>query len=122
MNGNNKYNKYDLSGCFGIGYASNNDDLFYFDLEDYNKIKNTCWYSKNGRMINKTAVLGYIVIICLVVFFVSAIFMRERGDYITRHKCWDHGYPRWAYNAVDGGRCMKIVNQTETIVFVDSLK
>ena len=39
---NKKYNEYDLSGEFGIGYTSNNKP-FYFDLEDYDKIKNLCW-------------------------------------------------------------------------------
>ncbi len=38
-----KYNKYDISGEFGIGYASNTNEEFYFDLEDYDLIKNYCW-------------------------------------------------------------------------------
>ena len=33
-----KYNTYDLSGEYGIGYTSNGEE-FYFDLEDYQKIK-----------------------------------------------------------------------------------
>ncbi len=37
-----KYNQYDLSGEYGIGYASNGGE-FYFDLEDYDKIKEFCW-------------------------------------------------------------------------------
>ena len=46
-----KENRYDLSGEYGIGYCSNTGAEFYFDLEDYDKIKNYCWYedvSKNG--------------------------------------------------------------------------
>ena len=39
-----KYNKYDLSGEYGIGWTSNTNQEFYFDLEDYDKIKNICWY------------------------------------------------------------------------------
>lgn len=39
-----KQNKYDLSGEYGIGWTSNTDEEFYFDLEDYDKIKNYCWY------------------------------------------------------------------------------
>lgn len=35
--------KYDLSGKHGIGYDTRNRK-FYFDLEDYEKIKNYCWY------------------------------------------------------------------------------
>ncbi len=36
------YNRYDLSGEFGIGYT-NKDEEFYFDLEDYDLIKGYCW-------------------------------------------------------------------------------
>ena len=46
-----KYNKYDLSGEYGIGYTSNTDSYgrneFYFDLEDYDKIKDYCWHFEN---------------------------------------------------------------------------
>ena len=38
-----KRNEYDLTGDFGIGYAIH-DNEFYFDLEDYNKIKDYCWH------------------------------------------------------------------------------
>jgi hypothetical protein len=39
-----KYNKYDLTGEYGIGYFSNSDNIFYFDKEDYELIKNFCWH------------------------------------------------------------------------------
>ena len=38
-----KYNKYDLSQEYGIGYTSNTNKCFYFDKEDYELIKNYCW-------------------------------------------------------------------------------
>ncbi len=38
-----KTNKYDLSGEYGIGWTSNTNEEFYFDLEDYDKIKDYCW-------------------------------------------------------------------------------
>lgn len=41
-----KYNNYDLSNNYGIGYTSKGEK-FYFDLEDYNKIKDYCWYLSN---------------------------------------------------------------------------
>ena len=48
---NKKYNKYDLSGEYGIGYTSNNRE-FYFDLEDYDKIKDYCWtFDGNGYVV-----------------------------------------------------------------------
>ena len=43
-----KYNKYDLSGLYGIGWTSNTNKEFYFDLEDYNKIKDYCWVEEIG--------------------------------------------------------------------------
>lgn len=58
------YNTYDLSGEFGIGYTNNTnkdgENEFYFDLEDYDKIKDYTWYfhvsgyvvsQKNGERI-----------------------------------------------------------------------
>lgn len=36
-------NKYDLSGEYGVGYTTKNEE-FYFDLEDYDLIKDYCWY------------------------------------------------------------------------------
>lgn len=40
---NHKTNTYDLSGEYGIGYTTNTNHPFYFDLEDYDKIKDYCW-------------------------------------------------------------------------------
>lgn len=46
-----KYNTYDLSGEYGVGYTSKGEK-FYFDLEDYDKIKDYCWYkNKNGYLV-----------------------------------------------------------------------
>lgn len=44
-----KYNKFVLNlqddyGTYGIGYCSNTNNVFYFDMEDYDKIKDYCWY------------------------------------------------------------------------------
>jgi len=44
---NKKYNKYIL-GDYGIGYTLNNEP-FYFDLEDYNKIKDYCWLYRKSH-------------------------------------------------------------------------
>ena len=40
-------NKYDLSGEYGIGYTQKGEE-FYFDLEDYDKIKDYQWSVKDG--------------------------------------------------------------------------
>jgi hypothetical protein len=47
---NLKQNKYDLTGNFGIGFDSNNKK-FYFDLEDYEKIKDYCWNVKYDNYV-----------------------------------------------------------------------
>lgn len=45
-------NSYDLSGECGIGYTSNTNKIFYFDLVDYDKIKNYYWAESNGGYIS----------------------------------------------------------------------
>lgn len=40
-----KTNKYNLDGEYGIGWATNTNMEFYFDLDDYDKIKDYCWYT-----------------------------------------------------------------------------
>lgn len=44
---NKKYNDYDLTGEYGIGYTSSGDK-FLFDLDDYEKIKDYCWYKHHN--------------------------------------------------------------------------
>lgn len=39
-----KENVYDLNGEYGIGYCSNTNTEFYFDLEDYDIVKKYCWF------------------------------------------------------------------------------
>jgi len=46
-----KYNIYDLAGKYGIGFTFKNEK-FYFDLDDFEKIAEYCWYINN---------LGYLV-------------------------------------------------------------
>ena len=48
-----KVNKYDLTHDYGIGYTSKNEP-FYFDLEDYDKIKDYCWmYDGYGYVVDR---------------------------------------------------------------------
>lgn len=43
-----KYNKYDLDSCkYGVGYTTK-QEKFYFDIEDYDKIKKFCWFKDNS--------------------------------------------------------------------------
>ena len=47
-----KTNTYDLSGEYGIGWTTNTNKEFYFDLEDYDKIKDYCWNeSREGYIV-----------------------------------------------------------------------
>ena len=46
-----KYNQYDLSNDYGIGYTSKGEK-FYFDIDDYEKIKNDYWYYCNNYVEN----------------------------------------------------------------------
>ena len=46
-----KVNKYDLSGDYGVGWTSNTNKEFYFDLEDYEKIKGYSWSESSGGYI-----------------------------------------------------------------------
>lgn len=46
-----KYNQYILDGEYGIGITSDGDE-FWFDLDDYDKIKNYCWsYNNQGYVV-----------------------------------------------------------------------
>lgn len=49
-----KENRYQLNlvdehGSYGIGYTSNTNEPFYFDMDDYDKIKPHCWSIKHQR-------------------------------------------------------------------------
>ena len=48
-----KYNTYDLSGECGVGYTSKGEE-FYFDLEDYDDIKNYYWWKNDSGYILST--------------------------------------------------------------------
>lgn len=45
-----KKNTYDLSGEYGIGYTTNGEE-FWFDLEDYDKIKDYYWTMNDGYVV-----------------------------------------------------------------------
>lgn len=48
---NKKSNTYNLSGKYGIGYTSSGEE-FYFDLEDYEKIKKYTWNIADGYVVS----------------------------------------------------------------------
>jgi hypothetical protein len=60
---NKKYNKYDLSGEYGIGWTSDGEE-FYFDIEDYEKIKDYCWYiDRCGYVASSSGVLMHRIVL-----------------------------------------------------------
>ena len=80
-----KTNYYNLSGDYGIGYTSKGEE-FFFDLEDYDKIKDYCW--------NKTK-KGYIVAGMLKperdktnksVVSLHVLVMGEKEGYVVDHR------------------------------------
>ena len=48
-----KYNEYDLTGEYGIGYTTKGEP-FWFDLEDYDRIKNYCWHYDESGYVRTT--------------------------------------------------------------------
>lgn len=49
-------NEYDLSGEYGIGWTNNKEE-FYFDLEDYDKIKDYTWQrDKNDYVVTNCSI------------------------------------------------------------------
>lgn len=60
-----KYNEYDLTGEYGVGYTNKGEE-FYFDLEDYDKIKDYCWCFNAYNYVtthcnNKTLAMAHFV-------------------------------------------------------------
>jgi len=47
---NKRYNTYHLTKECGIGYTSKREE-FYFDIEDYNRIKYHCWFTNDAGYI-----------------------------------------------------------------------
>lgn len=54
-----KYNQYDLTGEYGIGWTTNTNKEFYFDLEDYDKIKNYCWSENDSGYLRANDLLVF---------------------------------------------------------------
>lgn len=46
-----KYNTYNLTGNYGVGYTSKGEE-FWFDLEDYDKIKDYYWCINNKGYVS----------------------------------------------------------------------
>jgi hypothetical protein len=74
-------NTFDLSGEYGIGYTLGGKE-YYFDLEDYDKIKDYCWYIKEGYVAysdneNRTTLRMHVLLMGNPL---------EEVDHIDRHR------------------------------------
>jgi hypothetical protein len=78
-----KVNKYDLSGEHGIGYCSNTGSQFYFDLEDYDKIKDYCWIEDARK--DKYHALRAEVKGCSAKMYMHQIIVGPNYDHINRN-------------------------------------
>ena len=74
-----KTNNYDLNGEYGVGWTTNTNKEFYFDLEDYDKIKDYCWNEKIDKH-------GYSVLIAHIPFQNKTIKM----FHLLGFKGYDH--------------------------------
>lgn len=53
-----QYNSYNLEQEYGIGYTLKGEE-FYFDLEDYDLIKDYCWYIDNDGYLRTNVYKGH---------------------------------------------------------------
>lgn len=60
-NGKNthKTNIYDLNNGYGIGWTFNTNKMFYFDLADYDLIKDYCWFEHNNSKTKYSRLQAY---------------------------------------------------------------
>lgn len=76
---NSRRNRYDLSGSYGIGYTSKNEE-YYFDLSDYELIKKYCWYKNDAGYVLSQPHKGKK---CLRM---SRLILNANDDIIVDHK------------------------------------
>lgn len=86
---NKKYNDYDLSGDYGVGYLSCGD-TFMFDMEDYYKIKDFYWYKQNGYILaNAVNKRGRSVFIHRIILGLNGSNKEKQVDHIN-HDTYDN--------------------------------
>jgi hypothetical protein len=81
-----KYNKYNLNKEYGIGYTSNTDKEFLFDLEDYDKIKEYYWFEEANGYIISPRRDNYKIKIRLHRLIMNMQNLKLEVDHINRNK------------------------------------
>jgi hypothetical protein len=113
-----KYNIYDLSGGYGIGHTYKKQP-FYFDLEDYNKIKNYSWhYNKYGYVVAPIKIENKNTVI-----FLHCLLLGDKENKVVDHKnnkrfdCRKENL-RWANDSQNGMNKKMQRNNTSGIIGV----
>ena len=76
---NKRYNEYDLTSFdYGVGYTTKGEE-FYFDLEDYDLIKDYCWNIRYGYVVTKDCTTGKYI-------RMHRLIMNAHPDVIIDHK------------------------------------
>jgi len=76
---NKEYNIYDLSNYeYGVGYTNKGEE-FYFDLEDYDKIKNYCWYLDDSKYVKSNYKRSYLSFHRLILHTNSPVVDHRNG-------------------------------------------
>lgn len=85
-----KYNKYDLNSYdFGVGWTTNTNREFYFDKEDFDKIKNIAWREEKQGYIYGTYNKKQVFMHRLVLGLVNKNWTKIQVDHI-KHKKYDN--------------------------------
>jgi hypothetical protein len=113
-----KYNKYNLSGDYGIGYTLKGEE-FYFDLEDYEKIKDYCW-----RLDSQNYVVASGGFLGLRDVKMHRIIMDAKEDQEIDHAEWNNRdnrkkYLRFATNLENGRNKKKTSRNKSGVVGVN---
>lgn len=80
-----RFNTYNLEGDFGIGYTNKGEE-FYFDLEDYDKIKDYCWIDHDGYIEARDVVGGGDSIIKMHRLIMNVFGFDKKVDHINHNK------------------------------------
>ena len=80
---NKKHNTYDLTGEYGVGYTIKGEE-FYFDLEDYDLIKEYYWAKNTTGYLsaNKNTVFMHRIVLGLN----NVSWIKNRGDHRNHNK------------------------------------
>ena len=79
-----KINSYILDGNYGVGITYNTSKEFYFDLEDYDKIKDYCWRETKTGYIASTTSSGVVYLHRLILELPTKVGKDKMlGDHIN---------------------------------------